>query len=165
MRSSKRDAAGVFGRSRELFEQVVPGWRTPAMPRPPPHMVAGQLRTGTIRSLQKSRRGVRRRCGPRRRPARPNTPTDKAIVERTFSSINTLFCQHVAGYTGRDVTRRGRRVEHEAAWSLLQLQDLLDEWIVAGWQSRPHDGLHDPHAPARTLSPNEAYAAAVAAAA
>ena len=55
MRSSKRDAAGVFGRSRELFEQVVAGWRTPAMPRPPPHMVAGQLRTDTIRSLQKSR--------------------------------------------------------------------------------------------------------------
>jgi hypothetical protein len=55
MRSSKRDAAGVFGRSRELFEQVVAGWRTPAMPRPPPHMAAGQLRTGTIRSLQKSR--------------------------------------------------------------------------------------------------------------
>src|SRR5664280_3854706 len=55
MRSSKRDAAGVFGRSRELFEQVVAGWRTPAMPRSPPHMVAGQLRTDTIRSLQKSR--------------------------------------------------------------------------------------------------------------
>jgi len=55
MRSSKRDAAGVFGRSRELFEQVVAGWRTPAMPRPPPHIVAGKLRTSTIRSLQKSR--------------------------------------------------------------------------------------------------------------
>src|SRR5664280_1649891 len=56
--AAKRDAAGVFGRSRELFEQVVAGWRTPAMPRPPPHMthmVVGQLRTGTIRSLQKSR--------------------------------------------------------------------------------------------------------------
>src|SRR6185436_16450310 len=26
--------------------------------------------------------------------ARPRTPTDKAIVEATFSSINTLFCQH-----------------------------------------------------------------------
>ncbi|WP_311203341.1 Mu transposase C-terminal domain-containing protein [Streptomyces gossypii] len=33
-------------------------------------------------------------------PSRPATPTDKAIVERTFSSINTLFCQHVSGYTG-----------------------------------------------------------------
>ena len=32
--------------------------------------------------------------------ARPRTPTDKAIVEATFGSINTLFCQHVAGYTG-----------------------------------------------------------------
>ncbi|WP_435834127.1 hypothetical protein [Streptomyces anulatus] len=31
-------------------------------------------------------------------PSRPATPTDKAIVERTFSSINTLFCQHVSGY-------------------------------------------------------------------
>lgn len=37
-------------------------------------------------------------------PARPHTPTDKAIVERTFPSINTLFCQHVAGYTGRGAT-------------------------------------------------------------
>jgi transposase InsO family protein len=25
--------------------------------------------------------------------ARPRTPTDKAIVERTFASINSLFCQ------------------------------------------------------------------------
>ena len=32
--------------------------------------------------------------------ARPRTPTDKAIVEATFASINTLFCQHVAAYTG-----------------------------------------------------------------
>src|SRR5664280_2387323 len=66
MRSSKRDAAGVFCRSRELFEQVVAGWRTPAMPRPPPHMVAGQLRTGTIRALQKSRTRLisARRAGP-----------------------------------------------------------------------------------------------------
>lgn len=97
-------------------------------------------------------------------PARPHTPTDKAIIERTFSSINTLFCQHVAGYTGSNVTRRGDRVDTEAVWSLADLQDLLDEWIVAGWQSRPHDGLRDPHAPGRPASPNDAYAAMVAAA-
>ena len=40
-------------------------------------------------------------------PAHQQTGTDKAAIERTFESINTLFCQHVAGYTGRDVTRRG----------------------------------------------------------
>jgi putative transposase len=55
----------------------------------------------------------------------------KAIVEATFSAINTLWCQHLPGYTGRDVTRRGKRPEAEAAWSVPELQDLLDEWVVA----------------------------------
>jgi len=31
--------------------------------------------------------------------ARPHTGTDKPIVEATFGSVNTLFCQHVAAYT------------------------------------------------------------------
>ena len=97
-------------------------------------------------------------------PAHQRTGTDKAIVERTFSSVNTLFCQHVAGYTGRDVTRRGTDVADRAVWSLADLQELLDEWVVAGWQSRPHEGLRHPFTPDRAASPNEAYAALVAAA-
>ena len=88
----------------------------------------------------------------------------KAIMERTFLSINTLFCQHVSGYTGRDVTRRGTDVADRAVWSLADLQELLDEWIVAGWQSRPHEGLRHPFTPDKAASPNEAYAALVAAA-
>ncbi len=59
-------------------------------------------------------------------PAHQLTPTDKATIERTFLSINTLFCQHVAGYTGRDVTRRGSGGDQEL-WSLADLQELLDE--------------------------------------
>jgi hypothetical protein len=47
-------------------------------------------------------------------------------------------------------------------WTVPELQDLLDEWIVAGWQPRPHDGLRDPYQPRRKVSPNEAYAALVA---
>ena len=43
--------------------------------------------------------------------ARPRTPTDKAIVEATFGSINTLFCQHVAGYTGSNTTLAGPRCD------------------------------------------------------
>jgi transposase InsO family protein len=89
-------------------------------------------------------------------PARPATPTDKAVVERTFSSINTLFCQHVAGYVGANVTRRGADVA--AAWTIRELADLFDEWVIAGWQSRPHEGLHSPFLPARALSPNDVYA-------
>ncbi|MEU8525424.1 Mu transposase C-terminal domain-containing protein [Streptomyces sp. NPDC048629] len=93
--------------------------------------------------------------------ARPRTPTDKAIVERTFASINSLFCQYVAGYTGSDVTRRGSDPASEAVWTLAQLQDLLDEWIIC-WQQRPHEGLRNPYMAGRTLSPNESYAIAVA---
>ncbi|MEV0987816.1 hypothetical protein [Streptomyces sp. NPDC049949] len=62
-------------------------------------------------------------------PARPATPTDKGIVERTFSSINTLFCQHVAGSVGSNVTRRGQDVE--AVWTLRELSELFEEWLIA----------------------------------
>jgi hypothetical protein len=44
-----------------------------------------------------------------------------------------------------------------------ELQDLLDEWLLAGWQTRPHDALRDPVLPRRALSPNEKYTALVAA--
>ncbi|MEH0975273.1 Mu transposase C-terminal domain-containing protein [Micromonospora sp. CPCC 205546] len=96
-------------------------------------------------------------------PAHPRSPTDKGIVERTFGSINTLFCQYVAGYTGRDVAHRGSRVQAEAVWSMAQMQDLLDEWIVVGWQQRPHEGLLSPDT-GRVLSPNEMFAVLVTAA-
>lgn len=105
-----------------------------------------------------------RRLGISLQPAHPGTPTDKGIVERTFGSIRTLFCQHVAGYLGPNVTRRGDAEATAAVWSLPQLQELLDKWIVVGWQPRPHEGLRDPEAGARVLSPNEMFAAAIAAA-
>ncbi|MCW8384535.1 Mu transposase C-terminal domain-containing protein [Streptomyces justiciae] len=92
-------------------------------------------------------------------PAPPRQPTAKGSVERTFGAINTLFAQHVAGYTGSNVTRRGRNVEAEASWTLTQLQELLDEWIVCGWQSRRHAALRHPMLPRAALSPNEMWAA------
>lgn len=92
-------------------------------------------------------------------PAHPDTPTDKPVVERTLQSVGTLFAQHVAGYLGSSVERRGKHAEQEAVFSLVELQDLLDEWIVTGWQNRPHDGLRDPLSPGQVLTPNEKYAA------
>ena len=96
--------------------------------------------------------------------ARPRTPTDKGVVEATLGAINTLWCQHLRGYTGANTSRRGADVEADAVWTLPELQDLLDEWLIAGWQSRPHDSLRDPWFPKRAISPNDAYAAMVAAA-
>jgi hypothetical protein len=94
-------------------------------------------------------------------PAHPHTPTDKPHIERTLESVGTLFCQFVSGYLGRSAEHRGRRVEDEPLWSLLELQELLDEWVLACWQHRPHDGLRDPVTPGRAYTPNERYAALV----
>jgi len=83
----------------------------------------------------------------------------KPHIERTLGSVATLFGQFVGGYTGRSPEYRGRSDGQQAVWSLPELQELLDEWIIAGWQNRPHDGLRDPHHPGRAFTPNEKYAA------
>jgi putative transposase len=92
-------------------------------------------------------------------PAHPGTPTDKPHIERTLGSVASLFAQYVAGYLGRSVEHRGKEADTEPLWPLAGLQDLLDEWIVAVWQNRPHDGLRDPVTPGRAFTPNEKYAA------
>ena len=97
-------------------------------------------------------------------PARKATGTDKPHIERTLGSVATLFAQFVAGYTGRSPEYRGRGDGQRAVWSLVELQELLDEWIIAAWQNRPHDGLRDPLHPGRAFTPNEKYAAMVEAA-
>lgn len=94
-------------------------------------------------------------------PTHQATPTDKPHIERTLGSVATLFSQFVAGYVGSSADRRGRGLEQGPVWSLLELQELLDEWIVAAWQNRPHDGLRDPAHPGRAFTPNEKYAALV----
>ncbi|MGW0652676.1 integrase [Streptomyces umbrinus] len=99
------------------------------------------------------------------RPARKRTPTDKAIVERTFASIKSLFSQHVNSYTGRDISRRGKEVDPDRLWTLQELDDLLQEWIAVGWQTRPHEELRSPYEPnLPPLTPNQMYAASVQAA-
>jgi hypothetical protein len=91
-------------------------------------------------------------------PSHEGSPWEKGTVETSFSAVDTLFAQYVAGYVGNSVERRG---EQGAAWSMLELQELLDEWLVAVWQNRPHEGLRHPLIPGKALSPNEMYAALV----
>jgi hypothetical protein len=93
-------------------------------------------------------------------PVHGGSGWEKGHIERMLGSVASLFAQFVAGYTGSSADRRGRRAEQQAVWSLLELQELLDEWIVV-WQNRPHDGLRDPAHPGRMFSPNEKYAALV----
>ena len=46
-------------------------------------------------------------------------------------------------------------------WTVAQLQEFFDEWVVACWQSRPHEGLSHTYGEGRDLSPNERFAACV----
>ncbi|WP_175041330.1 hypothetical protein [Nocardia terpenica] len=94
-------------------------------------------------------------------PVQDASGWEKGHIERTLGSVGTLFAQFVADYAGFNTERRGRHVESEAVWSLLELQGLLDEWIVSAWQNRPHDGLRDSAHPKRMFSLNEKYAALI----
>jgi len=97
-------------------------------------------------------------------PTHKASGSEKPNIERFFSSVATLFAQFVSGYAGANTQRRGYRVEDQPLWTLMELQALLDEWLVACWQNRPHDGLRDPETPGRAFTPNEKYAAMVEAA-
>ncbi|MGW4684838.1 Mu transposase C-terminal domain-containing protein [Streptomyces sp. NPDC004244] len=94
-------------------------------------------------------------------PTHKGSPFEKGHIEKTLGSVATLFAQFLPGYTGRSSDHRGRHLERERLWSLLELQGLLDDWIVAKWQNRKHDGLRDPSHPGRLFTPNEKYATLV----
>ncbi|MFE4639575.1 Mu transposase C-terminal domain-containing protein [Streptomyces sp. NPDC056730] len=94
-------------------------------------------------------------------PAHKGSPFEKGHIEKMLSSVGTLFVQFLSGFTGRNTDRRGRRLDRQPLWSLLELQELLDGWLVARWQNRRHDGLRDPSHPGRSFTPNERYAALV----
>lgn len=97
------------------------------------------------------------------RPACYNSPTHKAIIERSFGSVKSLFSQFCTGYTGRDFHHRGKKVARERLWRLDQLNDLLQEWIAVGWQQRPHEELRNPFLPSMPpRTPNQMFAAHVA---
>lgn len=42
----------------------------------------------------------------------------------------------VAGYVESSVERRGKNARAGGVWSMLELQELLDEWLVAVWQKQ-----------------------------
>jgi transposase InsO family protein len=114
--------------------------------------------------ISRNFRAACRHLGINFQPARKATGSDKPHIERLFGSVASMFAQFVSGYTGANPDRRGRKIEDKPLWSMLELQELLDEWLIAFWQNRPHDGLRDPVQPGQAFSPNQMYAALVEAA-
>ncbi|WP_327350288.1 transposase [Streptomyces sp. NBC_01304] len=91
-------------------------------------------------------------------PVPPANGPAKGNEERTFGSINSLFCQWLPGHTGSNVSERGTAVEQEPLWTLHELQDLFNEFLVH-WHHRPHEGLRHPMMPKKPLTPNQMWAA------
>lgn len=81
-------------------------------------------------------RSACRMLGINLQPAHPETPTDKPHIERTLESVASLFAQFVSGYTGRSAEFRGASPKKEPLWSLVELQELQDEWIIAVFTDR-----------------------------
>ncbi len=109
-------------------------------------------------------RNACRHLGISFQPAHPDASHERPHIERTLGSVGTMFAQYVAGYKGRNTEMRRKDPAAQAAWSIHELGELLQEWVVAKWQARPQDGLRDPLMPRRPLSPNEKYTALVSAA-
>ncbi|GAA1264567.1 TnsA-like heteromeric transposase endonuclease subunit [Saccharothrix xinjiangensis] len=89
--------------------------------------------------------------------ARKGKPTDKPEVEAVFNTIRQQFSEHVAGYKGPDVARRGRDPQGVARWTIAELEEFFAEYVVAVYQRRWHAGLTVPGYPSERLSPNQAY--------
>ena len=106
-------------------------------------------------------RSACRHLGISVQPAHLGSGSEKGGIERFLGSAASMFCQFASGYAGRSPDRRGRHVEEQPLWSVAELQELLDEWLVAFYLNRPHNGLRDPEHPGRAFTPNEKYAALI----
>ncbi|MCM1950404.1 transposase family protein [Streptomyces sp. G2] len=91
-------------------------------------------------------------------PVPPANGPAKGHVERQFGSFNSQFCQYLPGYTGSNVSERGSKVSQERLWTVAELRELLEEFLVL-WHHRPHAGLRHPLMPRRALTPNQMWAA------
>ncbi len=104
---------------------------------------------------------VEREIGTNLLPARVMRPTDKAAVERVFSSIQTLLLEKLPGYKGIDAADRGADVEGDAVLTIAEMEHFIATWIVGTWQNREL-GEHAPSwAPGEKHSPNTLFAASM----
>ncbi|MBI0298949.1 Mu transposase C-terminal domain-containing protein [Streptomyces sp. PRKS01-29] len=78
---------------------------------------------------------------------------------RTLQVLAGLFTRHAAAARPpATATDENRADEADGAyWSMPQLQDLLDEWILAVWHHRPQEQLRHPLLPRAGLAPQEMW--------
>ena len=72
-------------------------------------------------------------------------PLRSIVTDQPAMTLSDAVDEWLKVKTAAARINRMRQIE------LVALQDLLDEWIVAHWQNRAHDGLRHP------LTPGKAY--------
>ncbi|MFD0449175.1 transposase [Streptomyces indonesiensis] len=89
----------------------------------------------------------------------PRAADARGGAARTLGVLAGLFARHAAAARPpAAVTEENEDTEEDGAyWSLLQLQDLLDEWITACWHHRPQEQLRHPLLPRASLAPQEMW--------
>ncbi|MER6112829.1 integrase [Streptomyces hirsutus] len=90
-------------------------------------------------------------------PARPMTPTDKALIERWFKTLNQGLLAALPGYKGPDVHSRGQSVEDFAFFFIDELEMIIREWVDLTYHCRRHRGLVIPEVPGLKLSPLDMF--------
>ncbi len=94
--------------------------------------------------------------------ARPRTPTDKPQIERFFRTLRQGLLERLPAYKGAAVYDRGEGIEHDAVYTLDELEEIIGNWIATVYHRKPHRGLHLEATPHLELSPNDMYEAGLA---
>lgn len=90
-----------------------------------------------------------------------HTPTDKAIIERTFASISHYLLEKLPGFLANTPANRGLAPDRDNDMlDVGGLTELFDDWVLSMWQNRSHTGLRDPFEPTIKYTPNQWYSAA-----
>jgi hypothetical protein len=89
--------------------------------------------------------------------AREWTPTDKAMIERTFGILNVSLFELLPGYRGPDIHSSAVNAHLDDLMWHEDFELLILEWIARYWQVRDHGGLFFGEEPHMGLTPNDMF--------
>lgn len=102
-----------------------------------------------------------RAFGIRIQPAQSRKPTDKAVKERFYRTLESELIQYLPGYKGRHVSKKGVDAEGNATYYPGEIDEIIRTYICSTYHKHAHEGLVDRHNPQISLSPNAMYSAGV----
>ena len=100
---------------------------------------------------------VCRAFGIRIQPAQAYKPTDKAVMERFYRTLEHDIIQRLPGYKGNKVDHKGRKSELDAHYFPHEVDELIRLYICGQYHTDYHGGLINPDNPKSRLSPNGMY--------